>query len=109
MKKFLPYMPMLVLVFGLFVVQLQSHSKVTQLLSNTLSTSSVEVSTTICTKPEQFSERDEIAWCNTGLVANIAQHLHTWQWSCIVGEEVYSCHFAQNVDYATRPGFLFKK
>jgi hypothetical protein len=109
MKKFLPHLPLFALVFGLFIVQIQNHSATAPLLSNTLSPISGEITVEVCSKPEQFSAKDESAWCNTGLASNIEQYLHTWSWSCMVGERVHVCHFTENVAYPTRGGILFKK
>lgn len=65
MNKFLPYTPLAVLIIGTFMLQISSMNRDTGLLSNTLSTVSGEVSpSTICTKPEDFSNLDEIAWCD---------------------------------------------
>lgn len=79
------------------------------LLSNAVSTVSGEVSTTICTKPEGFTESDESAWCQKGLASDIKEENDVWNWSCIVGEVVRECTFEKTIDYPTRGGVLFKK
>lgn len=109
MKKLLPHLPLLALVFGLFIVQATNRSATAPLLSNTLSPISGEITVEICSKPEEFSEKNESAWCNTGLASNISKHLNTWSWSCRVGERVHTCHYTENVTYPTRGGVLFKK
>lgn len=64
MKKLLPYLPLFGMVFGLFIVQIQNHGKVTPLMSAVLPAVSGEETAEICTKPEDFSDLDESAWCN---------------------------------------------
>ncbi len=109
MQKILPHLPLLALVLGVFVVQVVQHPTTSGLLSNTLSEASNGNTVEICAKPDQFSKPEESAWCNRGLVSEIEEHRHTWNWSCLVGEKVYSCHFTENVSYPTRGGVLFTK
>lgn len=63
----------------------------------------------ICTKPEKFSTPDESAWCSKGFVKNIEENRHTWNWSCLVNETEYRCHFTEDISYSSMTPRILKK
>lgn len=107
MKKILPYAPMFALIIGTIVVELTNHNSSQGLLSNALDTPAVTQTAWYCTQPDNFIEADETAWCHGSNPEDISQNYHSWNWSCVRGEEKKSCHFVETRSYKTRGGTFF--
>jgi len=109
MKKFLPYAPLALLIFGTFALQISTTRQDAGLLSNTLSTVSGEVTVAICTKPEGLTEKGESAWCQRGLAANIKQERNLWNWSCLIGDVVRKGTFEKTSTYPAHGSIFFHR
>lgn len=109
MKKFLPYAPLAALIIGTFALQISTTRQDAGLLSNSISTVSGEVAVAICTKPEGFTEKNESAWCQRGLAADIHQERNIWNWSCLIGDVIRKCTFEKTSTYRTHGSIFFHR